>query len=72
MTLERVDYSVPSDLKNDLSAVDFSIAQVLPLPILRGSEWKALFSLEFGRRREGLEKQLTNRQLAGGFAVGFN
>jgi len=61
-----------ADLRNDLDAVDFSVAQVLPLPILRGSEWKALFSVEFGSRREGLDAAKTNRQLAGGFSVGFN
>jgi hypothetical protein len=60
------------DLRNDLSAVDFSVAQVLPMPLLRGSEWKALFSLELGKRREGLDSEKSNRQLAGGFAVGFN
>jgi hypothetical protein len=61
-----------ANLRNDLDAVDFSVAQVLPLPILRGSEWKALFSVELGKRREGLDAAKTNRQLAGGFSVGFN
>jgi hypothetical protein len=61
-----------AQLRNDLAAIDFSVAQVLPMPMLRGSEWKALFSLELGKRREGLDSEKSNRQLAGGFAVGFN
>jgi hypothetical protein len=67
-TLSRGDL----ELKNELSAVDLSIAQVLPLSLLRGAAWKALFSVVCGRRRVGLEPERANRQLAGGLAVGFN
>jgi hypothetical protein len=71
-TVQQILSRGSEDLRNDLSAVDFSVAQVLPMPLLRGSEWKALFSVELGRRREGLDSERSNRQLAGGFAVGFN
>jgi hypothetical protein len=60
-------------LRNDVSAVDFTLAQVVPLPVLRaiGSEWKALFSVELGRRREGTEDERANRRMAGGLALSF-
>jgi hypothetical protein len=60
-------------LRNDIDAVDVTIAQGLPLPILRaaGSDWRALFSVELGRRRQGEEEEKTNRRLAGGLALSF-
>jgi hypothetical protein len=61
-------------LHNDLQAVDFSLAQTLPVPpLLRAleSEWRALFSVEFGHRREGSEEEKTNRRFAGGLAFSF-
>jgi hypothetical protein len=62
-------------LHNDLSAVDFSVAQVLPVPALlrfMDSEWRALFSVEVGHRREGLEdEEKSNRRFAGGLAFSF-
>jgi hypothetical protein len=63
----------PSTLHNDLQAVDITLAQGLPLPLLRavGSDWRALFSVEFGKRREGEDEEKTNRRLAGGLALSF-
>ncbi|MBK9063576.1 MAG: carboxypeptidase regulatory-like domain-containing protein [Acidobacteria bacterium] len=60
-------------LRNDLQAVDVTLAQGLPLPILRavGNDWRALFSVEFGKRREGEDEEKTNRRLAGGLALSF-
>jgi hypothetical protein len=60
-------------LHNDLQAVDVTLAQGLPLPVLRGigSDWRALFSVEFGKRREGEEEEKSNRRLAGGLALSF-
>jgi hypothetical protein len=63
----------PTTLRNDLQAVDLTLAQGLPLPVLRtiGSDWRALFSVEFGKRREGEDEEKTNRRLAGGLALSF-
>ncbi len=63
----------PDVLRNDLHAVDFSFAQRLPIPILQSiaSEWRALFNVEFGKRREGEDEEQSNRRLAGGLAVSF-
>ena len=63
----------PTTLRNDLQAVDVTLAQGLPLPVLRavGSDWRALFSVEFGKRREGEDEEKTNRRLAGGLALSF-
>ena len=60
-------------LRNDLSAVDVSLAQTIPLPILRSldSEWRALLNLEMGRRRQGEDVERANRRLAGGLALSF-
>ncbi len=60
-------------LRNDLEAVDVSLAQGLPLPILRslGSDWRAIFSVEFGKRREGDDEERSNRRLAGGLSLSF-
>ena len=46
-------------LHNDVEAVDFSLAQSIPVPALRsiGSDWRALFSVEFGKRREGEDEE---------------
>jgi len=66
-TLSRGD----ANLHNDLDAVDFSVAQALPIPRAFGSEWRALFSFEIGHRQEGLEALRSNRQLSGGLALSF-
>jgi hypothetical protein len=62
-----------ASLHNDLQAVDVTLAQGLPLPVLRGlgSDWRALFSVEFGKRREGEDEEKSNRRLAGGLALSF-
>ena len=36
-----------------------------------GSDLRALFSLELGKRREGEDEEKQNRRLAGGFAMSF-
>ena len=56
-----------------VQAVDFSVAQDLPIPALAalGSRWRALFSLELGTRHEGSDEIRTNRRLAGGLSVSF-
>jgi hypothetical protein len=63
----------PTTLHNDLQAVDVTLAQGLPIPVLRaiGSDWRALFSVEFGKRREGDDEEKSNRRLAGGLALSF-
>ena len=60
-------------LRNDLDAVDFSFAQTIPIPVLQSiaSEWRALFNVEFGKRRLGEDEERSNRRLAGGLAVSF-
>jgi len=60
-------------LHNDVEAVDLTLGQSIPLVALRsiGSDLRALFSLEFGKRREGEDEEKLNRRLAGGFAVSF-
>jgi len=60
-------------LRNNLAAVNLSMTQVLPVPILRelSSEWRALVSVELGKRRDGEAEERTNRRLAGGVAVSF-
>jgi hypothetical protein len=62
-----------SVLRNDLDAVDFSFAQTIPIPILQSvaSEWRALFNVEFGKRRQCEDEERSNRRLAGGLAVSF-
>ena len=62
-----------SVLRNDLDSVDLSLAQTIPIPILQSiaSEWRALFNVEFGKRRQGEDEERTNRRLAGGLAVSF-
>lgn len=59
--------------RNDLAAVNFMLSQALPVPLLRAlsSEWRALLSVELGKRRENEEEEKTSRRLAGGFAVSF-
>jgi hypothetical protein len=60
-------------LHNDLEAVDLTLGQSIPLAALRsiGSDLRALFSVELGKRREGEDEEKLNRRLAGGFAVSF-
>lgn len=62
-----------AELRNDLDAVDFTLAQALPLPVFQeiGSEWRALFSFALGHRREGHDPYRSNRQLAGGLSFSF-
>jgi len=50
-----------------------SLAQMIPLPILRSldSEWRALLNVELGTRRLGEDVERSNRRLAGGLAVSF-
>lgn len=63
----------PAALRNDIEAVDVTLAQGLPFPALRaiGSDWRALFSVELGKRRQGEEEEKYNRRLAGGLALSF-
>jgi hypothetical protein len=60
-------------LYNDVEAVDLTLGQSIPLAALRsiGSDLRALFSLELGKRREGEDEEKQNRRLAGGFALSF-
>ncbi len=60
-------------LHNDVESVDLTLGQSIPLAALRsiGSDLRALFSMEFGKRREGEDDEKQNRRLAGGFAVSF-
>jgi len=60
-------------LHNDVEAVDLTLGQSIPLAALRSisSDLRALFSLEFGKRREGEDEEKLDRRLAGGFAVSF-
>jgi hypothetical protein len=60
-------------LRNDVEAVDVTLAQSIPMPALRslGSDLRALFSMELGKRREGEDEEKQNRRLAGGFSMSF-
>jgi hypothetical protein len=60
-------------LRNDVEAVDLTLAQSIPLAALRtlGSDLHALFSVELGKRREGDDEEKQNRRLAGGFLMSF-
>jgi len=60
-------------LRNDVEAVDVTLAQSIPLPALRalGSDLRALFSMELGKRRDGGDEEKQNRRLAGGFSMSF-
>jgi len=60
-------------LHNDVEAVDVTLAQSIPMPALRslGSDLRALFSMELGKRREGEDEEKQNRRLAGGFSMSF-
>jgi hypothetical protein len=60
-------------LRNDVEAVDVTLAQTIPVAALRslGSDLRALFSMEMGKRREGEDEEKQNRRLAGGFAMSF-
>lgn len=59
--------------RNDLSAVDVTLGQTLPLSFLAaiGSEWRLLFSLESGSRRDDTGELVANRRLAGGVSLSF-
>jgi hypothetical protein len=43
------------------------------MPALRslGTDLRALFSMELGKRREGEDEERQNRRLAGGFSMSF-
>jgi hypothetical protein len=60
-------------LRNELEAFDFTLAQTLPIPVLNalGTEWRALFSVELGNRREGEQVASMNRRFSGGLALNF-
>ena len=60
-------------LRNDVEAVDVTLAQTIPVAALRalGSDLRALFSMELGKRREGEDEEKQNRRLAGGFSMSF-
>jgi hypothetical protein len=60
-------------LHNDIDTMDFTLAQGLPFPVLRaiGSDCRALFSVELGKRRQGEDEEKTDRRLAGGLALRF-
>ena len=60
-------------LRNDIDAMDVTLAQGLPIPALRaiGSDCRALFSVEVGKRRQGEDEEKTDRRLAGGLALSF-
>ena len=57
---------------NSRESVDVTLAQEIPIRILRGSSrWQALFSIAMGSRQEGLADAKPNRQLAGGLSLSF-
>lgn len=60
-------------LRNDVEAVDVTLAQSIPVRALRsmGSDLRALLSMELGKRREGEDEERQNRRLAGGFSMSF-
>jgi hypothetical protein len=60
-------------LHNDVEAVDLTLGQSIPLVALRsiGSDLRALFSLELGKRRQSEDEEKQDRRLAGGFSVSF-
>jgi hypothetical protein len=68
-TFSRAD----TEVRNDLSAIDFSLTQTIPIAALRsfGSELRALVTLELGTRREGTSPERANKQLAGGLSFAF-
>jgi hypothetical protein len=60
-------------LHNDIDTIGITLAQGLPVPVLRaiGSDWRALFSVERGKRRQGEDDEKTDRRMAGGLALSF-
>lgn len=62
-----------SGYRNGRESVDVTLAQEVPIPILRavGSRWQALFSIAMGSRQEGLADPRLNRQMAGGLSLSF-
>ena len=63
----------PIVLRNDVEAMDVTLAQSIPVPALRslGTDLRALFSMELGKRREGEDEEKLNRRFAGGLAMSF-
>ncbi len=60
-------------VRNDITAVDVTLSQTLPLRFLAllGTQWRVLFSLEAGTRREPDGEIAANRRLAGGLGLTF-
>ena len=57
---------------NSRESVDVTLAQEIPIRILRSSSrWQALFSIAMGSRQEGLADPRPNRQMAGGLSLSF-
>ncbi len=59
--------------RNARTSVDVTVAQEIPVPILRasGSRWQALLSVATGSRQEGDSDPRQNRQMAGGLSLSF-
>ena len=58
--------------RNSRESVDVTLAQEIPIRILRGgSRWQALFSVAMGNRQEGYTDPRPNRQMAGGLSLSF-
>lgn len=58
--------------RNNRESVDVTLAQEIPIRILRGgSRWQVLFSIAMGNRQEGHTEPRPNRQLAGGLSLSF-
>ncbi|MCK6682087.1 MAG: carboxypeptidase-like regulatory domain-containing protein [Thermoanaerobaculia bacterium] len=58
--------------ENSLEAVEVSLSQGLPVPILRhiGSQWRALFAIEFAER-QNQAAVIHNRRVSGGLGLSF-
>jgi hypothetical protein len=59
-------------LHNNLEAVEISLSQALPLPLLRqiGSEWRAIVAVEFAERQSRADV-VSSRRVSGGFGLSF-
>ena len=62
-----------STVSNDITAVDVTLSQTLPLRFLAllGTQWRVLFSFEAGTRRQPDGEVAANRRLAGGLGLTF-
>ncbi len=63
----------PASRSIGTEGVDVDVAQDLPLRLFAsfGPRWRALFSLEVGRRDDGNGEWRPNRRMAGGLALAF-